>query len=160
MIYEFKRDPYMDQYAQFISFACDHSDAVMMVFLTEKGNSKENNSINNIRFHLSPWRIKSRHDPQWPVTICKDKKTMCTIDLYAPSAEIKSFLLSINHLFGWGTELPPTDIAFFQHNYCWIATCSHEKYGWVKAEMPLPTNYLDYLSPVNDPNDLTFFEEY
>ena len=159
MVYEFIKEPKQMQYRELIAYACSRSDAVMMVFPYEQNDAIRKGDVETIRKRLSPWRIKTRYDPQWPTTKNSDTACKFFIDLYNPIDEIKEFLLQINRLYGWRDSFP-CDISFFKNNYCWFATCTHEQYGWVITNTLLPLRYSEFLAIVEDPNDLTYYEEY
>ena len=159
MVLEFIKEPCLVQYRELINYACSNSDAIMMVFSYKKGDIKNKETMMRIRDQLSPWRIKTRYDPQWPTTKSNDLNYVFIIELFKPSREIKRFLLQIDHLYGWGGSLP-FDISFFRNNYCWFATCSHEQCGWVITDNSLPSQFNDFLEIVEDPNELTYYEEY
>ena len=159
MIYEFIKEPQSDQYYELISYACRQSDAVMMVFSHKKGSTSQIEKIRTIRKDLSPWRIKTRHDSQWPVTTSYDKSQVFSIDLYKPCAEIESFLKRIDRLFGWADN-QPYDISFFRNNYCWLATCSHEEFGWIVSETKLPPLLSECIALIENPNSVDYYEKY
>ncbi len=160
MFYDIASEPCGDQYLALLDFAIARSDAVMLVFQTKIGSRMQSSVAKRIRKQLAPWRIKTRHDPRWPVTISYDTQYRFTIDLYAPSMELKHFLASAQHLYGWSEPGMPIDTAFFNQNECWLATNFHEKYGWLCTTdkiSPLFTNCLQVLS---NPNNVAFHEDY
>lgn len=159
MVYEFIREPQSNQYYELISYACKQSDAIMMVFSHKKGDISQIAKTHRIRKELSPWRIKTRHDSQWPVTKSYDKSQAFTIDLYRPCTEIENFLKQTNRLFGW-EESQPYDISFFREHCCWLATCSHERFGWLISETKLPSYISECVSIIENPNDLNYYENY
>lgn len=159
MIYEFIKEPQSSQYYELISYACEQSDAVMMIFSHKKGNISQTEKIRRIRKELSPWRIKTRHDSQWPVTRSCDQSRVFAIDLYKPCIAIEEFLKQTDRLFGW-RDNQPYDISFFRDHYCWLATCSHEEFGWITSENKLPLFLSDYVAIIENPNDVNYYEYY
>ena len=159
MVYEYIKEPQSNQYYELISYACRQSDAVMMVFSHKKSNKTQAAQMRRIRKELSPWRIKTRHDSQWPVTESHNKSQVFAIDLYKPCEAIEVFLKQTNRLFGWGDN-QPYDISFFRDHYCWLATCSHEEFGWIISETKLPPFLSDCVAIIENPNNMNYYEEY
>ncbi len=159
-LFEFKSEPCHEQYSDLIEYACSQSDAVMLVFSVKKGSILQNYKTQKRRKMLSQWRIKTRHDANWPVTISYDTRYSFMIDLYKPSPEVKDFLLSVPSLYAWGKHGLPEDLAFFLDHECWLATCSHEEFGWILSQNKLPIHFMDFLAIVTEPNDVSFHEEY
>ena len=159
MVYEFIKEAQLDQYYELISYACRQSDAVMMVFSHKKSNKLQAAQMRRIRKELSPWRIKTRHDSQWPVTESDDKSQVFAIDLYKPCEAIEKFLKQTDRLFGWGDN-QPYDIAFFREHNCWLATCSHEKFGWIISEKKLPPYLSGCVAIIENPNNVYYYEDY
>lgn len=156
MIYDMITEPCDAQYRALMDYAMAHSDAVMLVFSVKKGSKLQNDTKRTVRNQLAPWRIKSRHDAQWPVTTSYDTRYLFTIDLYKPSQEVIDYVLSKNSLYSWGENGDPCDIAFFRENECWMATCSHEKFGWLVLEEEPSASFMQCLKPIPHPNDIEF----
>ena len=160
MIYDIATEPCGEQYCTFVDYAITHSDAVMLVFSIKEGSKLQGNAMRTIRKQLAQWRIKSRHGAQWPVTTTHDSKRNYTIDLYLPSQAVKNYLLTSNSLYAWGNNDTPGDIAFFRKNQCWIATCSHEEFGWINLEEEPQASFMQCLKKIPHPNDVTYYESY
>lgn len=165
-MYDIAREPCAEQYAALIEFACRHSDAVMLVFSARAG-SKMSSGLRGIRKKLAPWRIKTRREvptrdkgASWPVTISYDTRVEFTIDLYWPSSEVQSFLLSVPSLYGWFEKGLPEDVCFFMNHECWLGSCSHEQVGWISTEEELPASLMECLSEVEDSGKAPFHEDY
>lgn len=160
MIYDIATEPYDEQYHALIDYAVAHSDAVMLVFSTKKGSKFQGNTMRAIRNHLKEWRMKTRHDAQWPVTTSHDTRWNFTIDLYAPSLEVKEYLLSQKSLYAWGRNGVPGDISFFRNNHCWLASCSLEEFGWISLDEEPQLSFMQCLKKIDNPNDVSYFEDY
>ncbi len=160
MIYDIVTEPCDEQYDSMIDYAMTHSDAVMFVFTVKKGSKLQGDAMRAIRRQLAAWRIKSRHDAQWPVTASYDTRQTYTIDLYRPSQAVKDYLLTQRSLYAWGDHGAPGDIAFFKENQCWLATCSHEKFGWISVKEKPQVSFMPCLKEIPNPNDVTYYECY
>ena len=66
--YDIVKEPTGIDYTCFIDSACDLSDAVMMVFCVRQGSKQQHSVMKETRHKLALWRIKSRHNPEWPIT--------------------------------------------------------------------------------------------
>ncbi len=157
--YQFTQEPCLEQYRALIEFACSRSDAVMLVF-SSKAGSKLSSGRRSIRKKLSPWRLKTRHGNSWPVMISYDTRTEFTIDLYRPSDEVKNYLLSVPSLYAWFENGLPEDLCFFMNHECWLASCSHERFGWLSSQEKPPAQLMEFLSEVEDSGEAPFYEEY
>lgn len=160
MIYDIVIEPCEAQYNALIEYAFSRSDAIMLVFSVRKGSKIQGDTMRGIRKQLAKWRIKTRHNAQWPVTTSYDSNQNFTIDLYTPSSGIKDYLLTQKSLFAWGRNGLPGDIAFFQDHQCWLATCSHEEFGWIMLDEDPPKLVSSCLEKIANPNDVAYHENY
>ena len=158
--YDIAAEPCGSDYISFINDACAQSDAVMMVFCVRRNSKMQHSVMKDIRRKLEPWRIKTRHDPQWPVTESHDNSLQFTIDLYEPSKEIREYLYTAQRLYGWNGEGSPEDICFFRNHHCWLATCSHEEFGWIETDAPVAGAIKPYAEPIHKPNVINYIESY
>lgn len=160
MIYDIATEPCDEQYHSLIDYAIAHSDAVMLVFSVKKGSKLQGEAKRTIRKQLAQWRIKTRRDSQWPVTTSYDTCRDFTIDLYTPSQEVKAYLMTQTRLFAWGENGAPQDIAFFKKNQCWLATCSHEQFGWADLDEAPSELFMQCLTKVHNPKGNVYNESY
>lgn len=158
--YDIVKEPTGIDYTCFIDSACDLSDAVMMVFCVRQGSKQQHSVMKETRHKLALWRIKSRHNPEWPITKSFDDRVAFTIDLYRPSQEVREYLYTAQRLYGWIGEGGAEDICFFRNNHCWMATCSHEEFGWIETDIPIPSILLPYVELIHEPNIINYIETY
>ena len=160
MVYEFILEPKLNHYRYLVKYACSKSDAVMLISHHSKISKDQNRKADVIRERLSMSRIKTRNDAQWPVTESFDKNQEYFVDLYRPSAEVLAFLLERDGLYDWGKEGYPEDLSFFTDNNCWLATCSHEEFGWLISDEKIPEEIEPFLQLIDQPTSLMYYEEY
>ena len=117
-----------ENYKTFVSFAMEHSDAMMLIYCGYGYPLK--------RRMLRPFRVASRDNSKslkkgkpefkWPSTISWTKALICA-ETYRVSPEVKEIVLSVDDIFAWNYPQRPEDISFFYQGECWIATTAHEK---------------------------------
>lgn len=123
-----------ENYKTFVSFAMEHSDAIMLIYCGYGYPLKRR--IRDIRQMLRPFRVASRDNSKslkkgkpefkWPSTISWTKALICA-ETYRVSPEVKEIVLSVDDIFAWNYPNRPEDISFFYQGECWIATTAHEK---------------------------------
>ncbi len=161
MFYSFQDEPRGAQYKRLINHCCQHSDAVLMMFMVFKYDvDHEAEIIQKTRQQLAPHRIKTRSDPNRPGTVSQDTRNTYMIDLYTANSDIQAYLLSVDGLFDWQLPHLPEDISFFKDGKCWLATCSHEKLAWLSCEEGALPELNDLLELEDDTNPVFFTEEY
>ena len=121
-----------DDYKKVISFAIEHSDAVMLIFQNYGHPFKK--KLKEIRMRLRPSRIASRSNYKksgdgfaWPGTVSWDTNSLIHADVYRLAPEVKEYILSAEDLYSWIYPDRPEDIAFFANGECWLSTTAHEE---------------------------------
>ena len=97
-----------ENYKTFVSFAMEHSDAMMLIYCGYGYPLKRR--IRDIRRMLRPFRVASRDNSkslkkgkpefEWPNTISRTKALICA-ETYRLSPEVKEIVLSVDDIFAW-----------------------------------------------------------
>ncbi len=77
---------------------------------------------------MEPYKIKQRHDTQWPSTEIIYCNTPYTVAVYRVCEEIYPLLLKPGSYLAWRYPRYPEDLSFFKNNRCWLYASSHEEY--------------------------------
>lgn len=77
---------------------------------------------------LEPYRIKVRHNPEWPSTEVFMCPSEYTIALYGICPELLPLLLRPQSYLAWRYPHYPEDLSFFDDHRAWLFASSHEGY--------------------------------
>ena len=124
-----------ENYTTFVSFAMEHSDAIMLTYHTFDHPLKK--SVQEIRKKLKPFRVayrdnskslkKGKPEIRWAQTISWTP-TRIFVETYRLSPEVKEVVLSADDIFAWQYPKRPDDLSLFYQGECWVATTAHEKF--------------------------------
>lgn len=152
------------EYKRLLGYAMKTSDAFMLVYFSQKKGGRLSRDVNKIKQGLKPYRIKKRHNPDWPSTTSLDKRNKYIIEVYKSSLDVMDILLKPDSLFSWMPPHFPEDLSFFSHNKCWLSTSAHGKYLDVFIRTPEDYDTFTSLLSVYEENDVEssdmFYEEY
>ena len=117
-----------DTYRKVIEYAFSRASHFMLVYFyeTNKGTTPQ---MKEMKSQLAPYKVKTRHNSEWPGTKCSFAKNYyhCDVVFYKTVPETKEILLAKETFGGWDYRIHPQDLAFFKGGTCWFYTTMHEK---------------------------------
>ena len=120
-------------YQAFLAYMLRNSDVFSFTFCKRAEGEKTKKAIRLIADRLKRFKISSRQTHQWPGTVSFDPYLYQLVYYRADEACLE-VLKSRGGVYDWLYPEAPEDLCFYKNGYCWLATTSHEKMGFLYTD--------------------------
>lgn len=159
-----------ETYCKFIQYALETCDAFMLVACSYTRSGRLKTKIKSDLKILKPYRIKVRHNPEWPNTLVLNtiysmNQYQHSINVYKATAELYDFLIKPGGMFKWEFPNNLEDLSFFRNGKCWFAVTAHEEFAFIYSDSKEEILYLRSMGlDLDDGEEIddskVFYEEY